>query len=129
MDMIYDSNHGNLSVSVTFNSDAETFDRVILIADRTVSISGGIGRTLGSAESVPETFPGKGSVKTVFPNHVLALCAETLVAGDSVVLAALTTEGKQQYRKFNPATDNPLLDEGICFVGGAAGDDGEFLIK
>lgn len=129
MDVIHNNSHGVVNVSVTFRSETVSFDRVTIVGDRVVSVAGRGYRTLGSALALPETFPGKGSVQTVFPNHVYALCAEALTAGDSVVLDVLSTEGEQQYRKFNPATDSPLLDEGLCFVGGAAGEYGEFLTK
>lgn len=127
--LIHNNNHGALGATVTYKVEVMQFDHVVLVGDREVSLAGQGARPLGIAQSVPDEFPGSGSVQSAFKNWVKKLCAEAIQAGDSVKLSTPDpSTGEQRYAKFDPATDNGNLEVGVCFVGGGSGEYGEFYI-
>jgi len=82
---------------------------------------------IGYVFVAPREADGEGTVQTPYGHWVSAQCKGAVAAGDRVKMGA-SVAGVQTFKKWTAGADNPDLIIGVCWVGGADTEIGQFLI-
>lgn len=82
---------------------------------------------IGSLEVAPREANKQGTLRTRYRALVTMKCSGAIAAGERVKAGAAAA-GVQTLKKWAAGVENEQLIVGVCWVGGADGADGEFLI-
>lgn len=108
-----------LTLSLTISAECSVNDLVKISDDNTVTKAGSGEVVSGRVISLPESFPGLGSVETKFSSEIEVTASEEVAAGDFAKVGAASGD-VQRYAKFVPGTDDPTLNVGQFLTGGIA---------
>jgi hypothetical protein len=102
-------------------------DYVVITGDQEVTASGAGGIPVGIVAALPASFPGKGTIETMFRRRMLVTVSEEVTAGDLAKIAAPTEAGAQRFTKWDSEHDSPTIIVGQYWTGADSGASAQLL--
>jgi hypothetical protein len=115
------------AVTGTIDSECEIGDMLTITGDMLVSVSGAGGVPLGIAAQLPATFPGKGTIETMYKRRMSVTVSAAVEAGDMAKIAAPTEAGVQRFCAWDSENDSPTIIVGRFWTGADTGGTAQLL--
>jgi hypothetical protein len=122
MSLIRDNLNG-FTTQLTLDSKEETGSIVKITDVRKVGKAGPGDTPVGILISLPEEYPGNGTILVPYNQERTVIAAAAVTPGNRIKLGTAGSSGEQRYIPFVPGTDDPILDRGVALTSASGADD------